>query len=95
MEIPTSVIDKYRPRDRKPGDPRNDREEVLSNFYGRGIQVRDGKGGFRDATPKEIAIAVAHVPTGDLWGFFQSCLRARSFSRLFWHLLKPKNETAR
>jgi len=86
MEIHPSYLDKFN----KTDGASSDRAERLSHFMNRGIQVRDRKGGYRDATDKEIAIMLSHVPTEDLYAFRRQCEGARSFSRFFHWALKPR-----
>ncbi|MDB6059045.1 MAG: hypothetical protein JWO95_2889 [Verrucomicrobiales bacterium] len=70
---------------------KSERAELLSNFLGNGIKLRDRKTKeLHDATGHDVAILLGHVPTGDLRAFQKQCTEARSYSRWFWFRLKPK-----
>jgi len=82
----------YQLKFQQPTKPRSERAELLSNFLGNGIKLRDRKTKeLRDATGHDIAILLGHVPTDDLWAFHKKCTEARSYSRWFWFMLKPKS----
>lgn len=87
MEIASSYLEKFK----QPQLFKSERAELLSNFLGHGIKLRDRKTKeLRDATGHDIAILLGHVPTGDLWAFHKKSTEARSYSRWFWFMLKPK-----
>jgi hypothetical protein len=68
---------------------RSERDELIQNFLGHGIKLRDPKTKeLRPATAAELAIILRHCPTKDLYPFFRECEGARSFSRFFWWSVK-------
>ena len=89
MDLNTDYIDKFRPAAAEDHAPRSEREEMLVKFLKRlnGDRKADG---LEALTPARLATILKGVPTGDLYGFYKSCERARSFTRLFWYLLKPQ-----
>jgi len=87
MEIAQQYLLKFD----KPSSFKSERAELLSNFLGHGIKLRDRKTKeLRDATGHDIAILLGHVPTGDLWAFHKKCTEMRSYSKYFWWAIKPK-----
>ena len=39
-----------------------------------------------------IAVKLAHIPTGDLYAFYQQCEKAKNFGAYFWWALKPQEK---
>ena len=72
---------------------RSEREELLDRFLSR-LNPDRAEAGLKPLAPSALATLLTGVPTTDLYGFYKSCERARSFSRLFWHLLKREKNPA-
>jgi len=83
MEIASSYLEKFQ----QPALFRSERDELIANFLGHGLQLRDRKTKeLRPATDRDLAFILRHIPTTDLF----QCTQARSFSRYFFWALKPK-----
>lgn len=89
MEIPASYLDRFQVNTATEHRPRTEREELLDRFLARLNPART-EANLKPLSYAGLAAKLAKIPTGDLHSFYQNCDRARSFSRLFWHLLKPK-----
>lgn len=89
MEIPTGLLERYKPREIQTGAPRNEREEMTQKFLDT-LNTRRVAEGFKPYTYARMATLLQGIPTGDLFAFYRQCEGARSFSRMFHWALKPK-----
>lgn len=89
MNLPLDLLAKYNIT--ASGSPRNEREELLGKFLER-LNPSRVKDGLPVLTIGRMVKLFEGVPTSDIYPFFKSCEGARSFSRLFWSLIKPKKK---
>jgi hypothetical protein len=89
LEIPPEFLEKFRPRARKKGEPRSEREELLGVFLAK-LNAQRIADGFPKLTYGRLARVLQHVPTEDLYAFYRQCDAARHFGKFFWWSLKPK-----
>lgn len=89
MEIPVEFLEKFRPRARKSGEPRNERDEMLDIFLAR-LNASRIKDGYPKISYARLAKLLERIPTRDLYAFYQKCETYRSFGAGFHYELKPK-----
>jgi hypothetical protein len=88
MEIAQIYLFKFQDEKQKL---RCERDELVRNFLGHDIRIRDRKTGeLKLATAADIAIKLRYVPTQDLYAFHKLCLGARCYSKYFHWALKPQ-----
>lgn len=83
MEIPLTYALKFS----QTQSFRSERDELISKFLNHDIKLTKNKK-LEPATAKDIALLTAHIPTNSLHALYKKCLRARSFSRYFFTLIK-------
>jgi hypothetical protein len=89
MEIPQDYEEKFRPRARKIGEPRNQREELIERFRVKlnEEQVRDGR---PPLTYGRLAKRFESIDDSRLYQLFDECSRpeVRSFGAMLSYKLK-------
>ena len=89
MELPLDYEEKFRPRPRKAGEPRNARNEMIEQFRVKlnTEQERDGRPHF---TYARLAKRFKAVSDGRLYQLFRECSdpSVRSFGAMLTHKLK-------
>ena len=88
MNIDPDYTEKFKPRTLKEsGIPRNEHEEMIDRFS---VRLNPGRidDGCRPLTYARLARILQHIPTAELYPFFNDCDHARYFGKLFWHKLK-------
>lgn len=71
------------------GKPRNEREELLNQFLEK-LNPSRLTMGLKAMTHGRLAKIFEKVPTPDLYPFFNDCMKAKTFSSLFWWRIKGK-----
>lgn len=74
--------------------PRSEREELVGMFLERLNNARLGTK-YKPLTGRAVAVKLSHIPTGDLWAFYQQCERANNFSAYFFWALNPNNHAGK
>jgi hypothetical protein len=90
MDLPTNYIEKYRPRQRKTGEPRSEWELQIDAFL---QQLNPGReaDGYKPYTHSRLARLLSQKginDAGSAYVFYQQCAKGHSFSRLFSYLIK-------
>ena len=89
MEIPTGLLERYKPREILTGAPRTEREELIDRFLLALNPSRVAKG-YEPYTFPRLSRMLKGKNEQQLYAFYRQCEGARSFSRMFHWALKPK-----
>jgi hypothetical protein len=81
MEINATYLDRFKPTERKAGDPRSDREAALLPFRSR-LNADRAKAGYPALSSAYLATMFKDYPTDRLSQLFKECDAAEKFGGL-------------